>query len=255
MSQTTQLLDALKRVLKSRGLTYQHIAERIGLSEASVKRLFAEESFTLQKLENVCVALEIDFFELAKLARGVRDSADMLTPDQEKKLADNPKLLAIFYLLYNEWDIQQIQAHYEITEADCIRLMSQLEKIGVLDLLPNNRVKLKVSRNLRLRLDGAIRSRYGQDAMQDFLMVRFEEYGGLFRFEFRELSAASVEIIKRKIERLAAEFNELAELDSTLPPQRRKTIGVGLGIRPWTISFVTGLKERTKLKSQQRQIN
>ena len=255
MSQTTQLLDALKRVLKARGMTYQEVAEKIGLSEASIKRLFAEETFTLKKLESVCAALEIDFFELAKLARGLRDSANMLTPEQEQKLASNPTLLAIFYLLYNEWDIEQIQLHYEITEAECIRVMSQLEKIGVLDLLPNNRVKLRVSRNLRLRMDGEIRKRYGQEAMQDFLMVRFEEYGGLFRFEFRELSTASVEIIKRKIERLAAEFNELAELDSTLPPQRRKTIGVGLGIRPWTISFVTGLRERAKSKNHPHSTN
>lgn len=244
MSQTSELLNALKRVLKSRGLTYRHVAEQVGLSEASVKRLFAEETFSLQRLEQVCGTLEIDFFELAKLARGTRDSADLLTMEQEQKLASNPKLLAIFYLLYNDWDVQQIQAHYDITEADCIRLMTQLDKARILDLLPNNRVRLRVSRNLRLRLDGAIRKRYGPEAMQDFLMVRFEDHGGLFRFEFRELSSASVEIVKRKIERLAADFNELAELDSTLPPARRKTIGVGLGVRPWTISLVTGLKPR-----------
>ena len=43
---------------------------------------------------------------------------------------------------------------------------------------------------------------------------------------------------------MATEFNEMAELDSYLPPQQRETIGLALGMRPWVISMVTGLKKR-----------
>jgi len=49
-----------------------------------------------------------------------------------------------------------------------------------------------------------------------------------------------------KIDRLAAEFNELAELDSTLPPEQRQSVGLALGMRPWRIGPVTGLKERPR---------
>ena len=59
------LISTLKRVLKARGVTYADLAEKIALSEASVKRLFSQGTFTLERLEEVCAALEIAVFELA----------------------------------------------------------------------------------------------------------------------------------------------------------------------------------------------
>ena len=49
---------------------------------------------------------------------------------------------------------------------------------------------------------------------------------------------------KRKLERIGQEFHELAELDSYLPPGERETIGMALGIRPWTMQWVTGIKKK-----------
>src|SRR5690606_20745269 len=50
MSETAAIIEALKRDLKRRGLTYRDLAKKVGLSEASVKRVFASKSFTLQRL-------------------------------------------------------------------------------------------------------------------------------------------------------------------------------------------------------------
>lgn len=244
MNQTGQLVDTLKRVLKARGLTYASVAQQVGLSEASVKRLFAEQSFSLQKLEKFCAVLEIDFFELAKLARGALDSQDALSHAQEQVLADSPRLLAVFYLVYNHWQLADILARYQITEAEALSHLLQLTKLGIIDLLPNNLIRLRVSRGLSVRHDGPIRAQHGQHAMDDFLSVHFQEHGGYFRFEFRELSPASFEIFKRKLDRLAADFLELADIDSTLPPTQRQSIGIGLGVRPWEMGLVTGLHTR-----------
>lgn len=50
--------------------------------------------------------------------------------------------------------------------------------------------------------------------------------------------------MQRRLERVAAEFNELAELDSYLPSDRREGIGMALGTRPWVVSWAMGLKPR-----------
>ena len=50
MTLRVQLVEALKRVLKAQGLTYANLAERIGMSEASVKRMFSEQSIRLERL-------------------------------------------------------------------------------------------------------------------------------------------------------------------------------------------------------------
>lgn len=243
---TDQLLDALKRVLKSRRVTYAELAQRIGLSEASVKRLFSQQTFTLSRLQQVLKALDMDFFELAKLARGAGDAPQEMTEEQEQALASEPNLMGVFYLLFNDWQPPQILARYELTEAELTRWLAKLDRLQLIDLMPGNRVKLKVSRHLRLKPSGAIRAKHGQRTMTDFLAVEFDRHGGHFLFEFRDISPASFAVIQRKLDRLAAEFNELAELDSTLPPEQRQSIGLALGMRPWRIGQVTGLKERPR---------
>jgi len=243
---TEQLIDALKRVLKSRHITYAALARRIGMSEASVKRLFSQHTFTLSRLEQVLTSLEIDFFELAKLARGAGDAPEEMTEPQEHALASEPRLMGVFYLLFNDWQPAQILARYELNDAELTKLLLKLDRLQLIELMPGNRVKIRVGRHLRLRPSGAIRARHGQKTMADFLAVEFDRHGGHFRFEFRDISPASFAVVHRKLDRLAAEFNELAELDSTLPPDQRQSIGLVLGMRPWKIGLVTNLKERAR---------
>ena len=69
MSQTNNLLLALKKQLRAQGKTYADVAQLLDLSEASVKRLFASQSFTLQRLEQLCDWLQIEFSELMQQAQ------------------------------------------------------------------------------------------------------------------------------------------------------------------------------------------
>ena len=241
---TDPLINALKKLLKTRGLTYGDVAKAINLSEASVKRLFSEETFTLRRLEEICIFLEIDFFELAKLARGAASSINEMSVKQERALAGDPRLLGVFYLVFNGWQLDDVVASYETTRPEVIGLLLQLDKLGLVELLAGDHIRLKVPHSLTLRIDGPIKEIYGKSVMGDFLQVDFAKAGGHFRFEFRELSKESFALLRRKIDRMATEFNEMAELDSYLPSQQRETIGLALGTRPWVISMVTGLKKR-----------
>ena len=47
MAQAGPLIETLKRELKAQGKTYVDVANVLDLSEASVKRLFADKNFTL----------------------------------------------------------------------------------------------------------------------------------------------------------------------------------------------------------------
>ena len=51
MAQTTALINTLKRTLKAHGKTYVDVGHALGLSEASVKRLFSREDFSLERLD------------------------------------------------------------------------------------------------------------------------------------------------------------------------------------------------------------
>ena len=245
---TSTLVRALKATLKARSLTYEELAVRLQLSHASVKRLFAEETFTLKRIEEICNVLEIDFFDLARLARGASADTDEMTTVQESALAADAPLLGMFYLVFNEWTVEAILDTYEISKADCTKLLLQLDRLRLIELGANNALRLKVPKTLRLQRDGPIRRSHGKSVLNDFLQVDFAEAGGYFRFEFRDLSPASVAHLERKLERIAQELHELAELDGYLPVDQRQTVGLALGMRPWTMSWMTGLNKKRKGK-------
>ena len=90
MADITHLTDALKKFLKSRGMTYGALARRLNISEASVKRMFSTGSFTLRRLGQICEVLELDFFDLAKLF-GFKDKPQFAV-DDEKAIATPPKV-------------------------------------------------------------------------------------------------------------------------------------------------------------------
>ena len=60
----------------------------------------------------------------------------------------------------------------------------------------------------------------------------------MLRFATAELSASSMTIISRKIERLMKEFDELVELDMAQPPERKQAVGLLLAFRPWVFSLL-----------------
>jgi hypothetical protein len=49
-------------------------------------------------------------------------------------------------------------------------------------------------------------------------------------------------VVKRRLERVAAEINELVEIDAATPAKKRVTLGVLLACRPWSISIVHALR-------------
>ena len=53
MAQTKQLIETLKSLLKKEGKTYSDVAQHLDLSQASVKRLFADNNLSVQRLDDI----------------------------------------------------------------------------------------------------------------------------------------------------------------------------------------------------------
>ena len=100
MSQTQDLLRELKKCLRAKGLAYRDVAEALQISEASVKRIFSQNTFTLPRLEQVCRFLDMSIYDLARLTRlDTDDEVTRLTLEQERGLTADPLALTYFYLM------------------------------------------------------------------------------------------------------------------------------------------------------------
>ena len=233
------LVAALKRCLKMRGVTYKDLALSINLSESSVKRLFASNSLSLQRFEQVCEVVGMSIFDVGKLAREGDEIQEphILSIEQEQALADDVKLLIGFHLILNGWSFDRIYDAFDWSEPEIIKIFTTLDKLSLISLLPNNKFKTLTAHNIRWRKDGAIRKCHEQLVFSEFLRDRFIKEDQLLDFEVLELSPASINILRRKMEILLKEVNDLAAMDYSLKQGKKKNTGIMLAMRPWVFSL------------------
>lgn len=243
MSGSHQLRNAIKQQLKARNLHYADLAAAIGVSEASVKRLLTRGGITLERLDAICEFLGTDVYELARSGRRDTPAEERhLTQAQERALADDPRLLLVFHLLSNDWDVPRIRGEFGLALPDTILLLARLDRLKLIELLPKDRVRLRVPRDYAWRSDGPVLRRHGRSAMVEFLRGDFGGGDAVMKLDIKEFSSASMGLLRRRIERLAAEFNELAEVDASLPSEARRGAGLVLAMRPWTFSLLNSLR-------------
>lgn len=242
MSETTQLVNTLKKCLKAKGLTYRDLAAKLNLSEPSIKRLFAEQTFSLQRLEEICRALDLSFYNLAKLSSDAESGTSILTVEQEQALADNPKLMVFFYLLVNGRELSSITEDYKITQAESCKMLSKLEKLKLIERYPHDKVKMLVFKNIVWRINGPFRKKYEAEIQDEFLKSEFNLPDEKKYFSYGKLSESSRLILMKKIDRLTKDFNELLEIDKALPGENRQHVGLLLNYRPWVFSLMRNLK-------------
>jgi transcriptional regulator with XRE-family HTH domain len=248
MSETDRIVDTLKRALKSRGMTYAALAAQIGLSEASIKRIFSERTLTLTRLESICAALNLTVQEVTRLAGGGPGDAaggvDTLTEAQEAALAADPQLLACFHLLANGHTPREVATALEADAKLLRRWLSRLDALGLLALQPKQRVRLRVGSAINWRRNGPVRRLYEQQVREEFLRGDFTAAGESLQFRSAELSEPSRQIMQRRIDRLVAEFADLAELDRRLPGREKRSTGMLIAMRPWVLSMFRSLLKR-----------
>ena len=238
---TREIVETLKKALKARGLTYAELAKRLHVSTPTIKRLFSEHSFTLERLEQVLRVLEMDFYEVAKLSRGGNGGGE-LSHEQEAALAKDARLFSIFWLITNEWRFDEIAAEFRISAAQLTTYYARLDRLGLVEWRPGNAARLKVPKHYVWRRGGPLRKAYGLRVINEFMRARFDSPVDAFHFEALELTSESAVMLKRRLERLAAEINELVEADAAAPAKRRIALGVLLAARPWSISIVDTLR-------------
>ena len=88
-----------------------------------------------------------------------------------------------------------------------------------------------------------MRRLYEKKVRQEYLQSNFSAPQEAMHFRSAEMSEASCRVLLRKLERLATEFRDLAELDRTLPSREKRSMGVLLAARPWVFSMFESVRQ------------
>lgn len=244
MQQTDAIVDALKRTLKARGITYAHVAQALALSEPSVKRLFASGGFTLERFEQICELARTSIGELARAVDGGKEEVSQLTAEQERAIMADPKLLAVALCALGHMTLEQMVQTYALSKTECIGLLVKLDRIKFLELLPNNRIKLRVTRAFTWLPNGPIQQYFKARAQREFFSSNFDRPGEIMLLVNGILSKASSETVIARLRRIANEFADMHHADAHLPLGERRPASLLLAIRPWELEDLRALRRR-----------
>lgn len=248
MAQTKALIDALKKELKSQGKNYGDIANVLGLSESSVKRLFSERSFSLVRLDYICESLGMEISDLVRIMEKNALLTSQLSLRQEQELVSDTKLLLMAHFLMSRWTFTQIIETYDISELEGIQLLARLDHMNFLQLLPGNRVKLMISKDFKWIVNGPIQQFYVDKVQAEFFDSSFSDPGEYHLFLSGMLTRNSNARMIQRLKRVASEFNEISSDDESLPLDEKFGMSMLMALRPWGVEVFESLRRNDAKK-------
>ena len=235
--QTSLLLQTLKHCLKLQGKTYADVAQTLGLSEASVKRMFSEQHFSLERLDKVCNMLGMEISDLVQHMDALQTRVEKLTHSQEAEIIQDISLILVTVCVFNQWTIDNITEYFTLSQDECVVKLLKLDKIGIIQLLPHNRYKLLISPNFSWIENGPFERFFREHVGQEYFNSSFHGDHRCLRVLNGALSTASAAEFRQKLIRLAREFSETAREEASLPVGNRDGVTLVMAIRNWDYGF------------------
>jgi transcriptional regulator with XRE-family HTH domain len=244
MNEATQLIQTIKRQLKIRGLSYRDVASALAISEPSVKRLFANGRFTVDRLAKLSSLLGLTLAELAQEAAASEPRLKTLSATQEDELVSDPKLLLVCVCALNHWTLTDIVDTYRISQAECLQRLLGLDRLRLIDLLPGNRVRINVARDFDWLPNGPIRRFFQAQGQSDFLDNAFAAKRDSHVFAHGMLTPGAAAQFQSELNRLRQKFSDLHDESLAFPLAQRQGMGFLMAMREWEPAGFTALRRQ-----------
>jgi len=233
MSTSADLVTALKQELKSARMTYADLAQALGMAQSSVKRMLAKGDMPLSRIDAICRALKLDFADLARRVADAQPLLAQLTQEQESAVVADKKLLLVAICVLSQWTLEQITSCYRLTEAEGIGYLAQLDRIGIIELRPLNRYRLKLAKAFRWRPHGAVMNYFRDNALLDYFSGGFNGAGEGLLLVHGSVSRSLAPVFMERMQRVAQDFAQQHLADQKFDDKDREGYTLLLAMRAW----------------------
>jgi DNA-binding Xre family transcriptional regulator len=242
MSTTADLVSALKKELKAAQMTYADLAEGLDMAESSVKRMLAKGDMALSRIDAICRVLKLDFGELARRVADAQPLLKELTQEQEKAVVADKKLLLCAICVLSQWTLEQIGREYRLSEAECIKYFVQLDRIGIIELRPMNRYRLKLAKTFRWRPHGPVMHYFRDHAVLDYFNGGFDSAAEGLLLVHGSISRAIAPSFLDRLQRVAQDFAQQHQADQKVAQKDREGYTLVLAMRSWEFEAFAQLR-------------
>ncbi|MBK9623163.1 MAG: helix-turn-helix transcriptional regulator [Rhodocyclaceae bacterium] len=245
MSTTTDLLLQLKAELKAAGVTYATVAERLGMAESSVKRMFSKDGdMPVSRIDDICRIINLDFADLARRVADTQPLMLELTLAQEKAVVADRNLLIVAICVISQMPADEILATYDISEPKLIRALTRLDKIGIIDLRPGNRYRLKVPKGFRWLPHGPVMDFFRKEVLHDYFAGGFDGESEMLMVVHGEIGRGLANSFRERLARIGQDFSNQHLADQKLPSDQRRPYTIVIGMRSWLMAALADMHRR-----------
>lgn len=213
-NQVYQCLKTIKSQIKSRNLTYQDVANRLGVSLVTVKRQLNAKDLSISKLLALCEAVDLDFLEAWQSIVERKPSHTFITAEQDQSFFKNPHLMRFFFKLYvGKQSPEQIQKQCKLTSSSVHLYLRELERLGLITGSTSQKVTLAVEAPLGFG-PGSLIVRQGLSAALKDYITALDQGNETNQFLLLKPLRLSEELqikMREEIEEVISNFAELSE--------------------------------------------
>jgi len=236
MSSTVAIIQAMKAELKLAKLTYADLGRELGLAESSVKRMFAKGDMPLKRIDEICRVLRCDFSELARKVADEELLRDELTVEQERAVIADRRLLVMALCALSQWPFEQIVATYAFGDAEAVKHLLHLDRLGIIELKPLNRYRLKVAKTFRWRSNGPVMQFFREHGLADYFAGGFDGEAEMVSLVHGHISVPMAKVFQERLQRIVQDFAQQHLADQKLAPAHKRGYTAIVSLRSWTFA-------------------
>ncbi|MFT7559835.1 MAG: DNA-binding Xre family transcriptional regulator [Flavobacteriales bacterium] len=216
-----EICSALKLALKSRKMSYRSLAEKIEVSEKTIKRLFRDQDCNLSRLASICEAIELSLYELLDFARHYREPLARLSNKQEQFLETKPQHFAFLFFLIAGNDLERIQSCYNLNDDSIFKYLRDLDKQGFIELAENNKFRLLIGGKLLMRLHGPMHSilKEANTLFLNHVMDNDGRDNASFNGAYRKMSLDTLKALNSELNQVSEKYRKMAYQNELILPQ------------------------------------
>lgn len=218
-----EIIDTLRIAMRSRSVTYNQIAEKIGVSEKTVKRLFKDKDCTLSRLTDICDAIGVSFYDLLECAKRHTEPKAQLTADQESFLREHRDHFYFLFFLTNGYTPKQVQSQYKLSDLSIFRYLRDLDRYRFIELGENNRYRLLIEGKLLMQLHGPLHEVITDLNLIFMRYVLDKEHSMLsdFNSSYRYMTRENKQQMVRELDAVTEKYRKISHQDQAVIPREQ----------------------------------
>ena len=165
-------------------------------------------------------------------------------------MAADVNVYILFYGLWKGLTVEQLTARYDISPAEAEEGVAQLSAVKLVERSKTGKLLIRAPEHIEWNDNGPLEKLYEEQMRLDFLDGSFDGPGAYRKRVGGPLSEASVAYIEKRLQQLAAEVKDLAQVDAAGQSSNSRPIyTLLLAFREWVPAMIIQKRRKSSRAS------